>query len=41
MHTFQVYYCKEDEVCLYQSLVFEVLFQEVIPDSTSAEITLA
>ncbi|KAI3668992.1 hypothetical protein L6452_40210 [Arctium lappa] len=29
----KVYYCKEDEVCLYQSLVFEVPFQEV-----SAEI---
>ncbi|XP_024977905.1 protein SUPPRESSOR OF QUENCHING 1, chloroplastic [Cynara cardunculus var. scolymus] len=29
----KVYYCKEDEVCLYQSLVFEVPFREV-----SAEI---
>lgn len=24
----KVYYCKEDEVCLYQSLAFDVLFQE-------------
>lgn len=36
----QVYYCKEDEVCLYQSLTFEVPFQEVIPDSKPAEITV-
>lgn len=36
----KVYYCKEDEVCLYQSLIFEVLFQDVIPNSTPEEITL-
>ncbi|KAK3014291.1 hypothetical protein RJ639_008014, partial [Escallonia herrerae] len=36
----KVYYCKEDEVCLYQSLAFEVPFKEVIPESTPAEITL-
>lgn len=31
----QVYYCKEDEVCLSQSLAFEVPFEEVIGDSAS------
>ncbi|GMH11336.1 hypothetical protein Nepgr_013177 [Nepenthes gracilis] len=37
----KVYYCKEDEVCLYQSLAFEVPFKEETPDaSSSAEITL-
>lgn len=36
----KVYYCKEDEVCLYQSLTFEVPFQEVIPDSKPAEIAV-
>ncbi|KAG5525459.1 hypothetical protein RHGRI_031948 [Rhododendron griersonianum] len=36
----KVYYCKEDEVCLYQSLSFEVPFQDVIPDSKPAEIAL-
>ncbi|XP_059313313.1 protein SUPPRESSOR OF QUENCHING 1, chloroplastic isoform X1 [Lycium ferocissimum] len=36
----KVYYCKEDEVCLYQSLTFEVPFQEVNPDSAPAIITL-
>ncbi|CAI9786151.1 unnamed protein product [Fraxinus pennsylvanica] len=36
----KVYYCKEDEVCLYQSLTFEVPFQEVIPDAAPVEITL-
>ncbi|CAN4108921.1 unnamed protein product [Withania somnifera] len=36
----KVYYCKEDEVCLYQSLTFEVPFQEVNPDSSPAMITL-
>ncbi|KAK4339749.1 hypothetical protein RND71_041211 [Anisodus tanguticus] len=36
----KVYYCKEDEVCLYQSLTFEVPFQEVNPDSAPAMITL-
>ncbi|KAK0601024.1 hypothetical protein LWI29_020682 [Acer saccharum] len=37
----KVYYCKEDEVCLYQSLLFEVPFQEEVPDTPPAEITLA
>ncbi|KAM7478487.1 hypothetical protein LguiA_026700 [Lonicera macranthoides] len=32
-----VYYCKEDEVCLYKSLAFEVPFQEASPDSTTPE----
>ncbi|KAI4374057.1 hypothetical protein MLD38_012100 [Melastoma candidum] len=36
----KVYYCKEDEVCLYQSLVFEVPFLEKT-DSTGAEKSLA
>lgn len=36
----KVYYCKEDEVCLYQPLMFEVSFQEAAPDATSAEILL-
>ena len=36
----QVYYCKEDEVCLYQSLVFEVPFKEVSAESTPQEIKL-
>ncbi|KAL2536920.1 haloacid dehalogenase-like hydrolase family protein [Forsythia ovata] len=36
----KVYYCKEDEVCLYQSLTFEVPFQEVIPDAAPVEVTL-
>ncbi|BFG36805.1 hypothetical protein CerSpe_230790 [Prunus speciosa] len=37
----KVYYCKEDEVCLYQSLLFEVPFQEESPESNPEEITLA
>lgn len=36
----KVYYCKEDEVCLYQSLAFEVPFEEEVPNSSPAEITL-
>ncbi|XVF31476.1 hypothetical protein REPUB_Repub16aG0149400 [Reevesia pubescens] len=36
----KVYYCKEYEVCLYQSLLFEVPFQEEVPDSKPAEIKL-
>ncbi|XP_068662112.1 protein SUPPRESSOR OF QUENCHING 1, chloroplastic [Aristolochia californica] len=37
----KVYYCKEDEVCLYQSLAFEVPFQEAQgDDSTMTDITL-
>ncbi|XP_058082799.1 protein SUPPRESSOR OF QUENCHING 1, chloroplastic isoform X2 [Magnolia sinica] len=35
----KVYYCKEDEVCLYQSLAFEVPFKDNAAEST-AEITL-
>lgn len=37
----KVYYCKEDEVCLYQSLVFDVSFQQGGSGSTKAEITLS
>lgn len=36
----KVYYCKEDEVCLYQSLQFEIPFEEEVPDSSPAEIKL-
>ncbi|KAI3858545.1 hypothetical protein MKX03_005593 [Papaver bracteatum] len=36
----KVYYCKEDEVCLYQSVTFEVPFREEVPNSTAAEIIL-
>ncbi|KAL0454634.1 UNVERIFIED_CONTAM: protein SUPPRESSOR OF QUENCHING 1, chloroplastic [Sesamum latifolium] len=36
----KVYYCKEDEVCLYQPLMFEVSFQEAVPDAAPAEISL-
>ncbi|KAJ4825096.1 Protein SUPPRESSOR OF QUENCHING 1, chloroplastic [Turnera subulata] len=36
----KIYYCKEDEVCLYQSLQFEVPFKEEVPESTPSEITL-
>ncbi|CAO2837601.1 unnamed protein product [Amaranthus hypochondriacus] len=36
----KVYYCKEDEVCLYQSLAFEINFQEENSESSPAEITL-
>ncbi|XP_024024937.1 protein SUPPRESSOR OF QUENCHING 1, chloroplastic isoform X2 [Morus notabilis] len=36
----KVYYCKEDEVCLYQSLSFEVPFLEEVATSIPAEITL-
>ncbi|KAI3725773.1 hypothetical protein L1987_65565 [Smallanthus sonchifolius] len=36
----KVYYCKEDEVCLYQSLVFEVPFKEASPEITPQEIKL-
>ncbi|CAM0872915.1 unnamed protein product [Alopecurus aequalis] len=35
----KVYYCKEDEVCLYQSVAFDVKFQEGVP--SQAQITLA
>ncbi|CAI0446545.1 unnamed protein product [Linum tenue] len=37
----KVYYCKEDEVCLYQSLMFEIPFQEESRESTASEVTLA
>lgn len=37
----KVYYCKEDEICLYQSLEFEIPFQEAVPDSTPAQISLS
>lgn len=36
----QVYYCKEDEVCLYQSVVFEVPFKEVSSENTIQDIKL-
>ncbi|KAL8251513.1 hypothetical protein R6Q59_035206 [Mikania micrantha] len=36
----KIYYCKEDEVCLYQSLVFEVPFKEASPENTPKEIKL-
>ncbi|XP_028217682.1 protein SUPPRESSOR OF QUENCHING 1, chloroplastic isoform X1 [Glycine soja] len=37
----KVYYCKEDEVCLYQSLLFEVPFQEGVSNPAEADVTLA
>lgn len=37
----KVYYCKEDEVCLYQSLAFNVSFQQQVEDSEPANISLA
>ncbi|XP_008246083.1 PREDICTED: NHL repeat-containing protein 2 [Prunus mume] len=37
----KVYYCKEDEVCLYQSLLFEVAFREESQESNPEEITVA
>ncbi|XP_010259233.1 PREDICTED: NHL repeat-containing protein 2 isoform X1 [Nelumbo nucifera] len=36
----KVYYCKEDEICLYQSISFQVPFKEEVLDSNPAEITL-
>ncbi|KZV33835.1 NHL repeat-containing protein 2 [Dorcoceras hygrometricum] len=36
----KIYYCKEDEVCLYQPLMFDVSFQEALQDATPSEITL-
>ncbi|XAR49254.1 hypothetical protein NMG60_11032383, partial [Bertholletia excelsa] len=36
----KVYYCKEDEVCLYQSVAFQVPFREVTSDSSLSDITL-
>lgn len=37
----QVYYCKEDEVCLYQSVAFDVTFREEEPESTEAVVKLS
>ncbi|RDX94677.1 Protein SUPPRESSOR OF QUENCHING 1, chloroplastic, partial [Mucuna pruriens] len=37
----KVYYCKEDEVCLYQSLLFEVPFREGVSNPANADVTLA
>ncbi|KAG5056032.1 hypothetical protein JHK85_008542 [Glycine max] len=37
----KVYYCKEDEVCLYQSLLFEVPFEEGVSNPAKADVTLA
>ncbi|KAK2419036.1 bifunctional riboflavin kinase/FMN phosphatase [Trifolium repens] len=37
----KIYYCKEDEVCLYKSLLFEVPFQEGVFDAAKADVTLA
>ncbi|GER44007.1 haloacid dehalogenase-like hydrolase domain-containing protein [Striga asiatica] len=36
----KVYYCKEDEVCLYQPLMFEISFQEAVLDAVPSEISL-
>ncbi|EPS69757.1 hypothetical protein M569_05004, partial [Genlisea aurea] len=36
----KVYYCKEDEVCLYEPLTFEVSFQDAGPGADPAEIPL-
>ncbi|KAJ7973259.1 NHL repeat-containing protein 2 [Quillaja saponaria] len=37
----KIYFCKEDEVCLYENLLFEIPFREGDPNSTLADITLA
>ncbi|XP_008808703.1 protein SUPPRESSOR OF QUENCHING 1, chloroplastic isoform X1 [Phoenix dactylifera] len=37
----KVYYCKEDEVCLYKSLVFDISFQQGEPKSSKGKITLS
>ncbi|XP_027188814.2 protein SUPPRESSOR OF QUENCHING 1, chloroplastic-like, partial [Cicer arietinum] len=37
----KIYYCKEDEVCLYQSLLFEVPFQDGVFNTAQADVTLA
>ncbi|KAG2406414.1 Protein SUPPRESSOR OF QUENCHING 1 [Vigna angularis] len=37
----KVYYCKEDEVCLYQSLLFEVPFPDGASSPAKADVTLA
>ncbi|OAY81734.1 NHL repeat-containing protein 2 [Ananas comosus] len=37
----KVYYCKEDEVCLYQSVAFDVSFQSEKPESNPADIRIS
>ncbi|KAG0478326.1 hypothetical protein HPP92_013045 [Vanilla planifolia] len=37
----KIYYCKEDEVCLYQSVTFDVLFQAQASDSSPTQISLS
>ncbi|KAI0519561.1 hypothetical protein KFK09_007012 [Dendrobium nobile] len=37
----KIYYCKEDEVCLYHSLAFDVSFQPVVSDSNPSCISLS
>ncbi|CAD5196877.1 unnamed protein product [Musa acuminata subsp. malaccensis] len=37
----KVYYCKEDEVCLYQSVAFDVTFREEEPETTEAVVKLS
>lgn len=37
----KIYYCKEDEVCLYQSLQFEVPFRVAEPNSAPADVSLS
>ncbi|XP_058738486.1 protein SUPPRESSOR OF QUENCHING 1, chloroplastic-like [Vicia villosa] len=37
----KIYYCKEDEVCLYKSLLFEVPFREGDFDTAKTDVTLA
>lgn len=36
----KVYYCKEDEVCLYESLAFDVFFNEAVAESPQTEVRL-
>ncbi|KAJ0979952.1 hypothetical protein J5N97_015426 [Dioscorea zingiberensis] len=37
----KVYYCKEEDVCLYQSLAFDVSFLQEVPKSEPSEIKLS
>ncbi|KAK6911660.1 hypothetical protein RJ641_023753, partial [Dillenia turbinata] len=37
----KVYYCKEDDVCVFELVVFEVHFRDEVSDSSLGEITLA
>ncbi|KAJ8511102.1 hypothetical protein OPV22_001536 [Ensete ventricosum] len=37
----KVYYCKEDEVCLYQSVAFDVTFREEQSESTEAVVKVS